>query len=99
MLECRGDADPSPVYTWYRGGELLTPERRSELGVSLVSYNNNVDNNNNNNNNNNNQVTNYTMMQISNEEHSQLEFPSPTNIQEGFYHCEARNDLGKDISL
>ena len=41
-------------------------------------------------------VTNYTMMQISNEEHSQLEFPSPTNIQEGFYHCEARNDLGKD---
>ena len=35
-------------------------------------------------------------MQISNEEHSQLEFPSPTNIQEGFYHCEARNDLGKD---
>ena len=36
------------------------------------------------------------MMQISNEEHSQLEFPSPTNIQEGFYHCEARNDLGKD---
>ena len=36
-------------------------------------------------------------MQISNEEHSQLEFPSPTNIQEGFYHCEARNDLGKRI--
>ena len=89
VLECRGDADPSPVYTWYRGGELLTHERRSELGVSLVSDNNNV-------NNNNNPVTNYTMMQISNEEHSQLEFPSPTNIQEGFYHCEARNDLGKD---
>ena len=36
VLECRGDADPSPVYTWYRGGELLTLERRSELGVSLV---------------------------------------------------------------
>ena len=33
-------AVPSPVYTWYRGGELLTPERRSELGVSLVSCDN-----------------------------------------------------------
>ena len=40
VLECRGDAAPSPVYTWYRGGELLTPERRSELGVSLVSCDN-----------------------------------------------------------
>ena len=68
MLECRGDADPSPVYTWYKDGDLLTPERMGDLGVNLIS----------------------------NEEHSQLEFPSPTNIQEGFYHCEARNDLGKN---
>ena len=67
-MECRGDADPSPVYTWYKDGDLLTPERMGDLGVNLIS----------------------------NEEHSQLEFPSPTNIQEGFYHCEARNDLGKN---
>ena len=30
-------AVPSPVYTWYRGGELLTLERWAKLGVSLIS--------------------------------------------------------------
>ena len=36
VLECRGDGDPDPVYSWYRDGEQLTREQLDQLGLQLV---------------------------------------------------------------
>ena len=35
-MECSGDGDPAPEYTWFKDGKLLTEETRSELNIGIA---------------------------------------------------------------
>ena len=67
VLECRGDADPSPTYQWYKNDQPLSKDGLDIQGIKLIS----------------------------DDEHSQLDFSTPSLQHKGYYYCEASNTLGK----
>ena len=39
VLECRGDADPSPTYQWYKNDQPLSKDGLDIQGIQLMSDN------------------------------------------------------------